>query len=94
MNERATIAAAQDVPLCDAEGPIPTFPPVPADPVTGRALAVSDEGRAARHAAVIRATDAIAEITDESDTDELWVEGMRDIDAQRPSVQKLFEGMY
>ena len=49
--------------------------------------------RAARAAAVARAMEAIAHITDETDTDELFAEAMRDIDACR-GPRTLFEGMY
>ena len=80
-------------PLCDAEGPIPAFPPLPIDPVTGRLLPMSEEERAARRAAAIRTIKAISQITDETDTDERWEEVYRNIDAERPH-RKLFEGMY
>ena len=93
MSEPSVMPETEEIPLCDDEGPIPTFPPVAVDPVTGRILPMSDEERAARRSAALRATKAIAQITDETDTDELWEEGMRDIDAQRPH-RKLFEGMY
>jgi hypothetical protein len=85
--------ADQPPPIRDAEGPIPTFPPAAVDPATGRILPMSDEERAARRDAAIRMLDAIGRITDDTDTDELWEEGMRDIDAYRPH-RKLFEGMY
>ena len=93
MNDQATIPEIEQVSLCDSEGPIPVFPPLAIDPATGRVLPMSDDEREARRAAAIRAIDAIAQITDETDTVELWTEGMRDLDAHRPH-RKLFEGMY
>jgi hypothetical protein len=93
MNEPDHIPDGREVPLSDSEGPIPTFPPVAIDPVTGRMLPMSDEERAARRAAAIRAIKAIRQITDETDTDERWREVYRGIDEGRPH-RKLFEGMY
>lgn len=83
----------EEIPLCDEDGPIPTFPSVAVDPATGRILPMSEEERAARRSAALRAIKAISQITDETDTDEIWQEMMRDLDAQRPH-RKLFEGMY
>ena len=78
MNKPIDVAEPRE-PLCDKPGSIPEFP-----------LAADDS--TARRDAVLRAIDAIAQITDESDTEELWIEGMKDIDAHRPH-RKLFEGM-
>jgi hypothetical protein len=93
MNKQVVIPDAESAPLCDSEGPIPTFPPVAVDPATGRILPMSEEERAARRAAAIRAIKAIRQITDETDTDERWREIYRGIDEGRPH-RKLFEGMY
>ena len=41
--------------LCDDDGPIPEFPALAVDCSTGRILPISDEERAARRAAAIRA---------------------------------------
>ena len=92
MTEHAVSADHDPEVLCDDEGPIPTFPPLLIDAATGRTAPLSDDESKARRAATIRAIDAIARITDETDTEELWVQGMRDIDAHRPH-RKLFEGM-
>jgi hypothetical protein len=93
MSEHAVPTDRDQDGLCDEEGPIPSFPPIPIDPVTGRILPISDEERAARRAAAIRAIKAIGRITDETDTDERWREVYRGIDESRPH-RKLFEGMY
>jgi hypothetical protein len=93
MTEPAVSTPTAPDGLYDEEGPIPSFPPIPVDPATGRMLPISDEERAARRAAAIRAIKAIRRITDETDTDELWREVYRGIDESRPH-RKLFEGMY
>ena len=93
MSEPSVIPDIEEIPLCDEEGPIPMFPPVAVDPATGRILPISDEERAARRSASLRATRAISQITDETDTDEIWQEVYRNIDEDRPH-RKLFEGMY
>jgi len=79
--------------LCDDQGPIPEFPVLAVDSSSGRILPISDEQRAARREAAIRALKAISEITDETDTDDRWLEIYRNIDQGRPH-RKLFEGMY
>ncbi len=79
--------------LCDDDGPIPEFPALAVDSSTGRILPISNEERAARRAAAIRALKVISEITDETDTEERWQTIYRNIDASRPDC-KLFEGMY
>jgi len=79
--------------LCDDEGPIPEFPALAVDSSSGRILPISEEQRAARREAAIRALRAISEITDETDTDDRWEEIYRNIDESRPH-RKLFEGMY
>ena len=43
MNEQATTAETEFPPVSDAEGPIPKFPPLAVDPVTGKLLPMSDE---------------------------------------------------
>lgn len=91
--ETTNVQDVEHEPLCDSDGPIPTFPPVAVDPATGRLLPMSEEERAARRSAKLRAIKAIRQITDETDTDELWQEVYRGIDANRPH-RKLFEGMY
>jgi hypothetical protein len=63
------------------------------DPTTGKARPLSDEERRARSEALVRALDEIADITDETDTDELWAEVFRGIDESRPH-RPLFEGQY
>jgi hypothetical protein len=93
MIEPTVIPETKDAPLCDAEGPIPTFPPLPVDPVTGRLLPMSEEERAARRAATIRAIKVIGQIPDETETDEGWEEVYRNIDESRPH-RKLFQGLY
>jgi hypothetical protein len=93
MIEPSTLSETEPLPLCDAEGPIPKFPPLALDPRTGRMLPMSDEEREARHSAAIRAIKAIGLIEDETETDEGWEEVYRNIDAARPH-RKLFEGLY
>jgi hypothetical protein len=63
------------------------------DPATGRLRPLSDEERRTRSTALRRALEEIAEITDETDTDEVWADVFRGIDASRPH-RKLFEGLY
>ncbi len=79
-------------PLCDAEGPIPTFPPRALDE-HGRLIPLSPEERTARRDAAIRTIKALQSLpdTDPEGSDE---EMMRGIDANRPPGRKLFEGMY
>jgi hypothetical protein len=79
--------------LCDDDGPIPEFPALAVDSSSGRILPISEEQRAARREAAIRALRAISEITDETDTDDRWEEIYRNIDDSRPH-RKLFEEMY
>ncbi len=75
--------------LLDDEGPIPEFPALAVDSSSGRILPISEEQRAARREAAIRALRAISEITDETDTDDRWEEIYRNIDDSRPH-RKLF----
>ena len=56
--------------LCDDTGPIPEFPALAVDSSSGRILPISEERRAARREAAIRALRAISEVTDETDTDD------------------------
>ena len=63
------------------------------DTATGRLRPLSDQERKARSAALGHALDEIAEMTDETDTDEVWRDVMRGIDESRPH-RPLFEGSY
>ncbi len=56
--------------LEDEQGPIPTFGPARTDP--GGRLVVDRQEDEARREASIRALKAVARITDETDTDEVW----------------------
>jgi hypothetical protein len=82
----------QHPPLCDEQGPIPRFPPIPQDARTGRPLPISAEERAARNAAAVRMLRAIELIPDDDPPDTLE-RLMRIIDEDRPPGQKVFEGM-
>jgi hypothetical protein len=64
--------------LSDEHGPIPAFGPSRTD-ASGRVL-MDDEERAARRDAAIRALAAIGQITDETDTDERWVDVFRGLE--------------
>jgi hypothetical protein len=61
--------------LSDERGPIPNFGPARTDEC-GR-IVMSDEERAARRDAAIRALAVVGDITDETDTDEVWAEAFR-----------------
>jgi hypothetical protein len=63
------------------------------DPATGKARPLTDEERRVRSEALRRALDEIAEIADETDTDEIWADVFRGIDESRPH-RPLFEGRY
>jgi excisionase family DNA binding protein len=63
------------------------------DPATGKARPLSEEEQQARIAAVLQALEDIGQITDETDTDEVWSEVYRSIDETRPH-RPLFEGRY
>ena len=63
------------------------------DPATGQLRPLTAQERKARSEALGRALDDIAEMTDETDTDEVWGEVMRGIDESRPH-RPLFEGSY
>jgi arylsulfatase A-like enzyme len=64
--------------LSDEHGPIPAFGPARTD-MSGRVL-MNGEEHAARRDAAIRALAAIVQITDETDTDERWVEVFRGLE--------------
>ncbi|MGC8639801.1 MAG: hypothetical protein ACP5XB_08010 [Isosphaeraceae bacterium] len=59
----------------------------------GRVRPLSIEAQQQRNDSAIQALDVVEEIVDETDSDEVWREDFRDIDANRPH-RKLFEGMY
>jgi hypothetical protein len=61
--------------LSDEQGPIPAFGPARTDDL-GRVIMTDEEWEARRQAA-IRALRVIGDITDETDTDEIWDEVFR-----------------
>jgi hypothetical protein len=78
--------------LYDEMGLIPTFPPPKVDEL-GRLLPISDEERAARHSAAMRALAALDKLPD-NDPPDAFIEMMRGLDSRRPPGYKHFEGMY
>jgi hypothetical protein len=78
--------------LCDEQGPIPTFPPRQLDE-RGRLIPLSQEARAARSAAILRALKAVAKLPDDPGDGRRWRDAMHDLDAHRPH-RPLFEGSY
>jgi hypothetical protein len=54
------------------------------DPESGKLRPLSDEERRARAESLHRALEEIGEITDETDTDEVWAEVYRGLAAARP----------
>jgi hypothetical protein len=64
--------------LSDERGPIPNFGPARTDE-SGR-IVMSDEEQAARREAAIRALAVVGQITDETDTDEVWAEAFRGLE--------------
>jgi hypothetical protein len=79
-------------PLCDKQGPIPTFPLHRAFDENGRYIPMSREEQEAREEAYRRAIEVInATDQDPPGSDE---EFMRGIDSHRPPGHKLFEGYY
>lgn len=76
-----------------ASAPTQAPPRGDVDPATGRLRPLSDEQRKARTEALNRALDALADLTDATDTDATWREVMRGIDEGRPH-RPLFEGAY
>jgi hypothetical protein len=63
------------------------------DAATGRARPLSDQKQKARSEALVHALAEIAELTDETDTDEIWADVFRCVDESRPH-RPLFEGRY
>jgi len=90
MGERKIIATV--APLCDEQGPIPTFPPRQLDE-RGRLIRLSPAERKARSEAAIRALKAIR-VRPDDDPPDIEERMMRGIDANRPPGRKLFEGYY
>ena len=75
--------------LADEEGPIPTFPPLQLDEF-GRIIPISDDERRARMRAASRVLAAFDKLPDE-DAPDSTAKMMRNIDAERPPGEKLFE---
>jgi hypothetical protein len=74
----------------------PTASVIAADTIdasTGRARPLSDQDQKDRCEALARALAEIAEMTDETDMDEIWADVFRGIDESRPH-RPLFEGHY
>jgi hypothetical protein len=67
--------------LADEQGPIPAFGPARTDE-HGRVV-MTDEEWGARRNAAIRALRAVGDITDETDTDEIWDEVFRGLKEAR-----------
>jgi hypothetical protein len=93
MNDPGGARPTAETELADDRGPIPSFPPLALDPETGRILPISEHEIAARRDATIRTLDALARVTDETDTEERWDEVFRGIDERRPE-RPLFKGIY
>jgi len=83
---------SSSVRLADEQGTIPLFGPRASD-ANGRPIPISDEQRALRRASALRTLRALAaiETEGEGELDDLMEIGMREIDAERPPGQKLFE---
>lgn len=90
-HEAARIEGPAGATLCDADGPIPTFPPRTLD-ARGRLVPISPEERKARSEAAIRTIRALAALPDDDPPDTME-RMMRGIDEGRP-YRKLFEGLY
>jgi hypothetical protein len=73
--------------------PEPTVLPHRATDVHGRLIPLTDAQVRERNAEAIAALDSLADLTDATDTPELWANVYRGIDEARPH-RKLFEGMY
>lgn len=79
--------------MSDDRGPIPTFPPVSLDPLTGQILPMSEAEMAARRDAMARTIELMRTWPDD-DPPGTTREFMRGIDSHRAPGTKLFEGMY
>lgn len=68
----------------------PTVSPHRSVDARGRALPRTEEELRARAEEVARGLDALAEIVDETDTDEVWERFTRELDEDRLSERKRF----
>jgi hypothetical protein len=93
LNRATDFRTEEGTELVDEMGPIPSFPPLSLDPLTGRVIPLSREEIEARRDAALRMLKVLDQITDENDTDENWREVYRNIDAFRPH-RPLFKGLY
>jgi hypothetical protein len=80
-------------PLCDEQGPIPTFPPLTLDE-RGRIIPLSPEERQARSDAIQRLLKVLREQPADTEKPDTFEEFMRSMDSRRPEGMKLFEGYY
>ena len=92
--DRPTPRADDHRPRTQEAPPMATIHNPGTGPATaGRLKPLTDHERRARTAALGRALDDIAGMTDETDTDEVWRDVMRGVDESRPH-RPLFEGSY
>ena len=100
IDRSRTLAGSTSSPSCrdtgaasEAGSTDPVALPISCAGSDGRVRPLSIEAQQQRNDSAIQALDVVEEIVDETDSDEVWREVFRDIDASRPH-RKLFEWMY